>query len=210
MERTNSLAIAIAPIEAMRSLIEDRKDLIVKIGNTYEISRPLALELWKLLVQEVMSRGGSIKEEPRVEYASQEMVVVSLRCTIRVGDAEITLSEMGEAYAREKGKEDTLARTAFTRAMKRLLERVAGEDFINQVIMKLFPNPQERREALATEKQKDFIRKLARDGRLTEDMLNQLKEEGVFPKDFVLGEAIKNNTLTYGQARVIIDKALGK
>ncbi len=26
MERTNSLAIAIAPIEAMRSLIEDRKD----------------------------------------------------------------------------------------------------------------------------------------------------------------------------------------
>ncbi len=150
------------------------------------------------------------KEEPRVEYASQEMVVVSLRCTIRVGDAEITLSEMGEAYAREKGKEDTLAQNRIHKSHEKIVRKSSGEDFINQVIMKLFPNPQERREALATEKQKDFIRKLARDGRLTEDMLNQLKEEGVFPKDFVLGEAIKNNTLTYGQARVIIDKALGK
>ena len=153
------------PLEAMKRLIQERQNLIIKIGDSYEISRPLALELWKLFVSEVIKHGGSIKETVKVEYASSEMVIVSMACTIKIGESEITLCEVGEASIKEKGKEDTLARTAFTRAMKRLLERLSWEDFINQVIQSLFPDSSEIKEVPtkrtagrpATERQKHTI-----------------------------------------------------
>ncbi len=209
MEKLNGNAvIALAPVEAMKGLIESRKDLIVKIGDTYEVSRPLALELWKLLVQEVVQSGGSIKEEMKVEFASPEMVIVGVSCTIRIGEGELTLCEIGECYAKEKGKGETMARTAYTRAMKRLLERIAGEDFINQVILKLFPH--KNRETPATEKQKELIRKLAGEGKITEETLKTLRDGGTLPQDFHLGQALKDNTLTYSQARAILDRAFGR
>lgn len=198
--------LSFAPVESMKRLMEERKDLIVKIGNTYEISRPLALELWKLMVEEVIRNGGSIKESMKVEYASPEMVIVSVSCTITVGESEITLCEIGEAYAKEKGKEDTMARTAYTRGMKRLLERIAGEDFINQVILKLFPNP---KEVPASQKQREYIKKLYKEGKITQELVESLKKEGKLPEDFKLGEALENN-LTSSQASLIIERAFGR
>lgn len=127
-------------ITSMVRLMEERKDLIVKIGETYEITRPLALEMWKM-VRDMVSAlsGGSLDMSVKVEYASPEMVIMVATARLRIGEVEITLSEVGEAYAKEKGKDTTLARTAYTRAVKRLLEMLVGEDFINQTIKRLFP-----------------------------------------------------------------------
>lgn len=207
MEKIANGSAVPVPVEAMKRLMEERKDLVVKIGNTYEVSRPLALELWKLLVEEVVKAGGSIRESVRVEHASAEMVIVSASCEIKLGESEITLCEVGECYARERGKEDTMARTAYTRAMKRLLERIAGEDFINQVILRLFPNT---KEVPASEKQKELIKKLAHEGRINHEVVEDLKREGKLPEDFKLGETLKENTLTISQAKAILDKVFGR
>jgi len=160
----------------------------------------------KMLVEEIVRAGGSIRETSRVEYASVEMVVVVSEVEIKVGESVIMLSEVGEAYAKEKGKEFTLARTAYTRAMKRLLERIAGEDFINQVILSLFP--QKVKEAPASEKQKEYIRKLVGDGKLTKEHIDSLIAEGRLPEGFVLRTALENG-LTSSQASAIISKVKG-
>ena len=188
-------------LEDLRSLIEENRDLVVRIGNTYEISRPLALKLWQYLVSKVVEVGGSIRESVKVDYASPEMVIVSVSCTVMVGESEIVLCEVGEAH-RSEGKADTLARTAYTRAMKRLLERLVGEDFINQMIKRMFPDT---REVPASDKQKQLIKTLVQEGKLTREMVQEVLGEG-----FSLNQALKENTLTYSQAKALIERALGR
>ena len=188
-------------LEALERLIEENRGLVVKIGNNYEISRPLALKLWQYLVAKVVEIGGSIREEVKVDYASPEMVIVSISCTAKFGESEITLCEVGEAY-RSEGKEDTLARTAYTRAMKRLLERLVGEDFINQVIKRMFP---EVREVQASEKQRRLIVSLVKEGKITKEMVESVLGEGAS-----LNQALKENTLTFSKAKALIDMALGR
>jgi hypothetical protein len=188
-------------LEDLRSLIEENRDLVVRIGNTYEISRPLALKLWQYLVSKVVEVGGSIRESVKVDYASPEMVIVSVSCTVIVGESEIVLCEVGEAH-RSEGKADTLARTAYTRAMKRLLERLVGEDFINQMIKRMFPDT---REVPASDRQKQLIKTLVQEGKLTREMVQEVLGEG-----FSLNQALKENTLTYSQAKALIERALGR
>jgi len=188
-------------LDDLKALIEENKDLVVKIGQSYEISRPLALKLWQYLVSKVVEMGGSIKESVKVDYASPEMVIVSISCTVEIGESEITLCEVGEAY-RSEGKADTLARTAYTRAMKRLLERLVGEDFINQVIKRMFPDV---REVPASENQKRLIVSLVREGKITKEMVERVLGEGVS-----LNQALKENTLTLSKAKALIDMALGR
>jgi hypothetical protein len=188
-------------LEALERLIEENRSLVVKIGNNYEISRPLALKLWQYLVSVVVEKGGSIRESVKVEYASPEMVIVSVACKVVLGESEIVLCEVGEAH-RSEGKEDTLARTAYTRAMKRLLERLVGEDFINQVIKRMFPDV---REVPASEKQKQLIRSLVHEGKLTKEMVERVLGEGAS-----LNQALKENRLTFSQAKRLIDMALGR
>jgi hypothetical protein len=188
-------------LEALERLIEENRSLVVKIGNNYEISRPLALKLWQYLVSVVVEKGGSIRESVKVEYASPEMVIVSVSCKVEIGESEIVLCEVGEAH-RSEGKEDTLARTAYTRAMKRLLERLVGEDFINQVIKRMFPDV---REVPASEKQKQLIRSLVHEGKLTKEMVERVLGEGAS-----LNQALKENRLTFSQAKRLIDMALGR
>jgi len=150
-------------LESMRSLVHERKELITKIGKHYEIGRPLALELWRMFVGYVFSKGGFVEENLKVEYASDNRIVVSMTVRIRVGDAGWQIVEVGEAIA-EEGKEDTMARIAFTRAMKRVLERAVGEDFINKVIKEIYPEEEERKPI--TEKQKQVILGLYKEGKL--------------------------------------------
>jgi hypothetical protein len=188
-------------LDDLRALIEENRELVVKIGHNYEISRPLALKLWQYLVAKVVEMGGSIRESVKVDYASSDMVIVSISCTVVLGESEITLCEVGEAY-RSEGKEDTLARTAYTRAMKRLLERLVGEDFINQVIKKMFP---EVREVPASEKQRRLIVSLVKEGKITKEMVERVLGEGAS-----LNQALKENTLTFTQAKRLIDMALGR
>ena len=188
-------------LDDLRVLIEENKELVVRIGHNYEISRPLALKLWQYFVSKVMEVDGSIREDVKIAYASPEMVIVSISCTVVIKNSEITLCEVGEAH-RSEGKEDTLARTAYTRAMKRLLERLVGEDFINQVIKKMFP---EVREVPASEKQRRLIISLVKEGKITKEMVERVLGEGAS-----LNQAIKENTLTFTQARRLIDLALGR
>jgi hypothetical protein len=185
-------------LEDIQKLIEQNKNLIVKIGNSYEISRPLALKLWSVLIGRVVSAGGSIKEDVKMEHVSSEMVIVSVSCTIKINESEIKLCEVGEAHKSE-GKEDTLARTAYTRAMKRLLEKAVGEDFINQVIKKLFPHAGE---SPATERQKELIIKLVKEEKITKQMVEEVLGEGAS-----LNQALKENNLTQSQASALIDRA---
>jgi hypothetical protein len=86
--------------------------------------------------------------------------------------------------------------------MKRLLERLVGEDFINQVIKKMFP---EVREVPASEKQRRLIISLVKEGKITKEMVERVLGEGAS-----LNQAIKENTLTFTQARRLIDLALGR
>lgn len=195
------------PVEAMRSLLSERKNLIVKIGDAYEISRPLALELYRLLTEEVIKAGGSIRESQQVQYASPEMVIVSVSVAIQIGNQEVVLTEIGEAYSKEKGKDTTLARIAFTRAWKRVLERIAGEDFINRFILQAFPRGTVV--APASQKQVEFIRKLLTDGRLTQEKIASLKESGLLTEDFDLEKALEEG-LSSDVAKLLIDTALGK
>jgi hypothetical protein len=194
------VVVLLVKVEDLRKIVEENKNLVVKVGNTYEISRPLALKLWNAVVAMMTRDGGSVSEEVRVEYASPEMVIVSVSCTVRVKESEVRYCEIGEAYKHE-GKEDTLARTAYTRAMKRLLERVVGEDFINQVIRKLYPEGVQ--EVPASEKQKRLIRTLVQEGKITREMVKEVLGEGVS-----LNQALKENTLTFSQAKALIDRVL--
>jgi len=190
------------PIKAedLRKIVEENKNLVVKVGDKYEISRPLALKLWNAVVVMLTKEGGSVREELKVEYASPEMVIVSVSCTVRVGESEVRYCEIGEAYKHE-GKEGTMARTAYTRAMKRLLERMVGEDFINQVIRKLYPEGV--KEVPASENQKKLIRTLVQEGKLTKEMVDE-----VLKGEISLNQALKENILTFSQAKKLIDMAL--
>jgi len=189
-------------VEELRKIVEENKSLVVKVGNTYEISRPLALMLWNAVVAMMTKDGGSVREEVKVEYVSSEMIIVSVACTVRLGEREVRYCEIGEAY-RSEGKEDTMARTAFTRAMKRLLERMTGEDFINQVIRHLYREGV--KEVPASEKQKQLIRSLVQEGRITKEMVDK-----VLKGETSLNQALKENTLTVSQAKKLIDMALGR
>jgi hypothetical protein len=187
-------------VEDLRKIVEENKNLVVKVGDTYEISRPLALKLWNAFVSKVVEMEGSVKEELKVEYVSPEMVIVSVSCTVVVGESEVRYCEIGEAY-RNEGKEGTMARTAYTRAMKRLLERMIGEDFINQVIQKLYPEGV--KEVPASENQKKLIRSLVQEGKITKEMVDE-----VLKGEITLNQALKENTLTSSQAKKLIDMAL--
>ncbi|MEM4440936.1 MAG: hypothetical protein QXS14_05650 [Desulfurococcaceae archaeon] len=149
-------------LESMRALVHERKELVVRIGKHYEIGRPLALELWRMFVGYVFSKGGFVEENLKVEYASDNRIVVSMTVRIKVGEAGWQIVEVGEATA-EEGKEDTMARIAFTRAMKRVLERAVGEDFINKVIKEIYPEEDRK---LITEKQKQVLLGLYKEGKL--------------------------------------------
>ena len=187
-------------VEDLRRIVEENKNLVVKVGNTYEISRPLALKLWNAFVSKVVEMKGSVKEELKVEYVSPEMVIVSVSCTVIVGESEVRYCEIGEAY-REEGKEGTMARTAYTRAMKRLLERMIGEDFINEIVRKLYPEGV--KEVPASENQKKLIRSLVQEGKITKEMVDE-----VLKGEITLNQALKENTLTFSQAKALIDRAL--
>jgi len=187
-------------VEDLRRIVEENRNLVVKVGNTYEISRPLALKLWNAFVSMVMEMEGSVREELRVEYVSPEMIIVSVSCTVVVGESEVKYCEIGEAY-RSEGKEGTIARTAYTRAMKRLLERLIGEDFINQIVRKLYPEGV--KEVPASENQKKLIRSLVQEGKITKEIVKEVLGEGAS-----LNQALKENTLTFSQAKELIDRAL--
>lgn len=152
----------------LESIIRERKDAIALIGNVPEITRPIAIALWQEIRNQAMNFGLSFRESAEILTATRDMVIA--RFSISVYDAEsrlvYELAEIGEAYADEPGnKKDTLARTAYTRAMKRALERLVGEDFINAVVMSVMPAK------MVSEKQIAFIQSLAKKKNISDEKL---------------------------------------
>jgi hypothetical protein len=187
----------------LRNLMEQRKNLIVKINDTYEITRPLALELLKMIREQALQSGVNLTEETHITPIPPDGIAVEIRIKAKLfkdqngnfipEDKQPTIfqvSEIGEAYHSERGKkEETIVRVAYTRALKRALERLVGEDFINQVILQLFKEDINKGKP-ATEKQINLIKKL-------------LKERGKKINE----EKLKN--LTMEQANKIISKLIG-
>jgi hypothetical protein len=63
----------------LRRLMEERKNLIVKINDVYEITRPLALELLKMLREQALSSGISLREKTEVLHKDNESVIIEVR-----------------------------------------------------------------------------------------------------------------------------------
>ena len=154
-------------LERLENIIRSQKNAIAVINGVPEITRPIAIGLWQEIRQQAMGFGLTLKENAEVLTANREMVIMKFSIAIYKEDILIyELAEIGECYADEKGKTDTMARVAYTRAMKRALERLVGEDFINQIVMSIA-----KTERPATERQIEFIKTLASKRKLTDEQL---------------------------------------
>jgi len=166
--------------QALENLIRERKNLIVKINDVYEISRPLALELLKSAREQIFALNGELHEKFNLLHADKDQVIMECQITVRLKvngeERSFTVADIGDAYAEEKGKGTVLARVAATRALKRALERLVGEDFINRVIMSLpeVQNNQQQQSKVkdvpASEKQKEWVKKLQEEGKISKDV----------------------------------------
>jgi len=170
--------------QRLKSLLENRRDLVVFIRGVPEISRPMALEMLSATRQYVVSLGGSWEEEVQALHVSSEYVVLAVKVRIRVNDSHFEVVEVGECSKEEKAG-GTLARVAYTRAVKRLLESLVGEDFINKILLQLVGT-----EAVepATENQKNYLKNLIERGRITKEMVETAKQQGLVRSEFVLDE----------------------
>lgn len=182
-------------LSRLANIILERKDAIAFIGNVAEITRPIAIALWQEIRNQGMNFGLTFRENAEVLSSTRDSVIAKFTISVFDADGKMVyeLAEIGEAYADEPGnKKDTLARTAYTRAMKRALERLVGEDFINSVILSIMPAK------MISEKQIAFIRSLARKKNIPEEkLLAGVKK--YFHKD-------KLEDLTFHEASELIEK----
>jgi len=153
----------------LEEVIKNQKNNIAIINGVPEITRPIALELYNQIRLQAIKSGLSLKEKTEVLYKDSESVIIEFKIAVHLAKDEegkpipedkqpllYEISEIGEAHRSEKGKEFTFIRTAYTRAMKRAMERLIGEDFINKVVLSLV----KREPKKITEKQIEFIKKL--------------------------------------------------
>jgi polyhydroxyalkanoate synthesis regulator phasin len=63
--------------------------------------------------------------------------------------------------------------------------------------------PEGVQEVPATENQKKLIRSLVQEGKITKEMVDE-----VLKGETTLNQALKENTLTFSQAKALIDRAL--
>ena len=181
----------------LEEVIKSQKDNIALINGVPEITRPIAIELFNQVRMQALRAGLALREKADVIHKDADSVIVEFRIAVyQAKDPDgnplpadkmpllYEIAEIGEAHRDEKGKEFTFIRTAYTRAMKRALERLVGEDFINKVVLSLV-----KRTKPATEKQINFIRKL-------------LKAKGIPEERF----AKKLENLTFDEATNLINK----
>jgi len=178
MEKSLAMGVVEDLRRRLRSLVESRRNLVVLINGVPEISRPLALELISAARGLVASAGGKWLEDTQALYVSPEYVVLAHKVRIELGQGVMEVVEVGEASKEERGGGETLARRAHTRAVKRVLEALVGEDFINQVLAPVMD--------LATDGQKAYLRSLIERGRIGQGLVERFKKEGKVKESFVL------------------------
>lgn len=147
--------------ERLKEVLEEQKQACVRVNGRLEITRPVALAMQNQLARDIAMVGGNVSIKK--EVLSFSPVVVKAVCQIELPNgATMHFEALGSAEESDiRGDRriyhDTLG-TAETRATKRLLEEVVGEDFINKVLTPIV----ERQVRGISEKQIKFIKNLAR------------------------------------------------
>ncbi|RUM29615.1 MAG: hypothetical protein DSY32_03045 [Aquifex sp.] len=155
----------------LEELVKQDPNAIVEIHGKYEITRPVALAIKSFLRDTIIAIGGNVRfkvYEPKVIEETQEMTV-KVSCIIELPNGQIIEEEalgscsIGEIAAKNsknaRSYHDAVA-TAETRAIKRLIEVILGEDVINKLILEVKGSfePQKDKETL----KKEFLKKLKR------------------------------------------------
>lgn len=211
--------------EKITELYKDRPETVALIpkrdrqGNvvdyTPEITRPMALILWQYIVSLVQSKGGSVKEEIDLLRADEKGVIVRASVTFSFGMQTFTFCEIGESYTDEEDRDETPARRAYTRAFKRLIEKIVGEDFINRLLLFLTGLEEKRQEVKeqvrrarpASDKQIGILLDKWRQKKLREEHIKELIEAGELPEGFDIEKAMAEKNLTEYQASLLLEKA---
>jgi len=120
--------------ERLSSLLSSRRDAVVFVNGKTEITRPVALEMLSIARLSVAKMGGRWEEKLEVLFASAEYVALVFKVRVKFPNGEFEVTEVGECAKGEKVR-DALVRVAFTRAVKRVLEAMVGEDFINRLVL---------------------------------------------------------------------------
>jgi len=121
--------------DRLGSLLAGRRDAVVFVNGTPEITRPVALELLSFARVSVAKAGGKWEEKVEVVSASADYVALVFKVRIEFSNGGVfEVVEVGECAKGEKVR-DALMRVAFTRAVKRVLEAMVGEDFINRLVL---------------------------------------------------------------------------
>jgi len=122
-------------ISRLREMLQEDPRLLVKIGDRWEITRPVALGLLNL----VKTFFNEIDIREKFERLDESAVVIKMRATFRHEGKSISV-EMVAACERKEKRTLTLhemVTIAETRATKRLIEWLVGEDVINAVIKEI-------------------------------------------------------------------------
>jgi len=132
--------------DRLANLLKERPDAVIEIGGRYEITRPVALAIKTFLRDTVIAMGGSVKftvSQPQIIEESQEITVkVGVEIKLPSGQ-EVVEEALGSCAVGEIGAKNSknlrsfhdAVATAETRAIKRLIEVVLGEDVVNQLIL---------------------------------------------------------------------------
>jgi hypothetical protein len=121
--------------DRLGSLLAGRRGAVVFVNGTPEITRPVALELLSFARVSVAKAGGKWEEKVEVVSASADYVALVFKVRIEFSNGGVfEVAEVGECAKGEKVR-DALMRVAFTRAVKRVLEAMVGEDFINRLVL---------------------------------------------------------------------------
>lgn len=188
--------------ERLAKILTENKNACVKINGRLEITRPVALALQNEFVRRIVEAGGSVEYEKTV--LSFSPVVVKATCKIHLGNSVVKYEALGSAEEGDINRDkrvyhDTLG-TAETRATKRLLEEMVGEDFINRILVSSNGNikteEKEKQPTPITDKQVAIIKILAK--KTNVEIKDIVKELGI--------QASSLKHLTLEEGKKIIDR----
>jgi hypothetical protein len=94
-----------------------------------KVSKLTVLETLFYTRRDVVSAGCSWEEEVQALHVSAEYVILAVKVRIKVKDSYFEVVGVGECSKEEKA-DGTLARVAYTRAMKQVLESLVGATFL--------------------------------------------------------------------------------
>jgi len=184
----------------LEELIRKNPNSIIQINGKYEITRPIALAIKSFLRDTIIAIGGSVKFEishPQIIEETQE-ITVKASCLIELPSGQVIEEEalgscsLGEVMAKNKQNarsyHDAVA-TSETRAIKRLIETILGEDIINKLILEVKGSfePQKDKESL----KKEFLEKVRK---INDE--RKKKGEKPFSVEFLLKSAYKKGIIS--------------